>query len=167
MSKNCSKAALRDKTSSYTLPGALPPIDREPMNQQSLPTEPTLLRGRWFDPRRSQPRSVLAGVIPGPDGANLRLHPIDEPTAVAEFTSDALDWPIRRRGAYPSCTAVVDLHERGSVEIDDAPPWLLALSENRPAREPDFFKPTGWVWLATGLMLLAAAIAAAIDRHLV
>ncbi|PIF28857.1 Zn-dependent protease with chaperone function [Acidovorax sp. 56] len=90
---------------------------------------PTLLAGRWFDGLSSKPRPVTVAVQPGTKGPSLALHLLSEPGApAAVFTHDQVDWPEAWSERRPQPRVVVDLRERGSLEVDAVTQWYAALA---------------------------------------
>ncbi|RZL64818.1 MAG: M48 family metallopeptidase [Variovorax sp.] len=83
-----------------------------------------LLRARWFDGLRSQPRPVLVVLVPGPRGPSLQLHPLDaDGGPVRSFAHDAIGWPEAWNARRAQARVVVDLRDAGSLEIDDGAQW--------------------------------------------
>ncbi len=90
---------------------------------------PTLLAGRWFDGLSSKPRPVTVAVQPGAKGPSLALHLLSAPGApAAVFTHDQVDWPEAWSERRPQPRVVVDLRERGSLEVDAVTQWYAALA---------------------------------------
>jgi Zn-dependent protease with chaperone function len=93
------------------------------------------IRGRWFDGRSSQARSVLVTLHPLASGPHLRIHEIAPPHRQLELSGKQVGWPaVWSAGRAPRKLAI-DLGEHGSLEIDDARQWQIALSNagGRPA----------------------------------
>jgi Zn-dependent protease with chaperone function len=86
-----------------------------------------MIAGRWFDGRSSRARTVRVDVRPGRGGPRLWLHPADEAGgAPIEFASSQVGWPQAWSAGRAPRTVVVDLRERGSLEIDAVDQWLAA-----------------------------------------
>jgi Zn-dependent protease with chaperone function len=89
-------------------------------------TEP--IRGRWFDGRSSQARSVLVSLQPGSQGPSLRLHELAPPSRTLELGSTEVGWPQAWSAHRAPRTLAIDLREHGSLEIDDVAGWQAALA---------------------------------------
>jgi Zn-dependent protease with chaperone function len=88
---------------------------------------PAPLPGRWFDGRTSQAQPVLVSFVAGRTGPGLVLQAADLGHALLlERTHAQIGWPERFSGRKPPTRVVVDLHEDGSLEIDDVQGWHLA-----------------------------------------
>ena len=96
-------------------------------------TEP--IRGRWFDGRSSQARSVLVSLQPGSRGPCLRLHELTSGGRTLELGNAQVGWPEAWSASRAPRTVAVDLREHGSLEIDDVAGWQAALAAagDRPA----------------------------------
>lgn len=93
------------------------------------------LRGRWFDGRSTQARSVLVSLSPGEAGPSLRIHDLAAPGQTLELRAAQVGWPQAWSAKRAPRTVVVDLRDHGSLEIDDVPAWQAALAQagHRPA----------------------------------
>jgi Zn-dependent protease with chaperone function len=90
---------------------------------------PAVLTGRWFDGLSSKPRPVAVAVQPGAKGPTLALHLLSAPGAPATtFTHDQVGWPEAWNERRPQPRVVVDLRERGSLEVDAVAQWYAALA---------------------------------------
>ncbi|MDA8453889.1 M48 family metallopeptidase [Acidovorax sp. GBBC 3334] len=106
-------------------PPAASPQDDAAGGRPALPVP-----ARWFDGRGSQGQAVLAAIAPGPRGPTLTLHPVGQPAAAPErFAHDAVDWPESWNPRRPPPRLVVDLGDRGSLEVagDAVARWHQAL----------------------------------------
>ncbi|MGE0496400.1 MAG: M48 family metallopeptidase [Ramlibacter sp.] len=86
-----------------------------------------LIRARWFDGRHSQPQPALVGLQPGADGTTLALHPLAPNAAPLHFAHGKVGWPQAWSAARAPRMVLVDLGDRGSLEIDDTTAWQAAL----------------------------------------
>jgi Zn-dependent protease with chaperone function len=93
------------------------------------------IRGRWFDGRSSQARSVLVNLQAGSQGPCLRLHELTSNGRTLELGNAQVGWPESWSSSRAPRTVAVDLHEHGSLEIDDVAGWQAALAAagDRPA----------------------------------
>lgn len=93
------------------------------------------LRGRWFDGRSTQARSVLVSLSSGAAGPSLRIHDLAAPDKPLELEAAQVGWPQAWSARRAPRTVVVDLRDHGSLEIDDVPVWQAALAQagHRPA----------------------------------
>ncbi len=89
---------------------------------------PSALHATWFDGRTSRPRPALLRLVPGRDGAALRLTALDGAHEVIDFAERDVGWPERWSARRPPPRVVVDLRARGSLQIDDVPGWLAAVA---------------------------------------
>lgn len=96
----------------------------------------TPIRARWFDGRSSRPQDVLVSLHGGPDGPSLHLHRLAGRGSEAQvFGPGQADWPSAWSSQRSPRTITVDLHERGSLEIDEPALWheALAAAGGRPS----------------------------------
>ena len=118
------------------------------------------IRARWFDGRSSQAQGVLVTLEPGAKGPGLKLHrlqPRGEPLA---FEYRQVGWPERWSERRAPRRLVVDLHEQGSLEIDDIAAWQAALAaagERPPLAQR---MQTRWPVFLGVLVVAAAALGA-------
>ncbi len=118
---------------------------------------PSLLRARWFDGRSSQPRPVLVGLAPNTRGPSLHLHPLaGDENAVQVFAHRDIGWPEAWNARHAQRTVVVDLRERGSLEIDDGAQWHAALEA--AGRRPGLVQRMQTRWRVFAAVLLVAAL---------
>ena len=90
-------------------------------------TPPRFVRGQWFDGRRSRARPVALALTPAPEGPGLLVQPLDEPQAAPlRLAHKQVGWP-ERWGAHRLPSLTLDLHEHGSVQIDDHDTWAALL----------------------------------------
>ena len=81
-----------------------------------------MLPARWFDGLSSKPRPVMVVLQAGAKGPSLLLHPLNEPGAAPQvFTHAQVGWPEAWSDRRPQRRVVVDLRERGSLEVDAWP----------------------------------------------
>ena len=90
-----------------------------------------MIAARWFDGRSSRARVVQVELRPGPARPQLRLHLWLHPADAAgsgpiEFAPSQVGWPQAWSAGRAPRTVVVDLRERGSLEIDAVDQWLAA-----------------------------------------
>ena len=86
-----------------------------------------VIPGRWFDGLSSKPRPVRVVLQPQPKGPSLLLHPLSDPGAQPiVFTYPQVGWPEAWSERKPQPRVVVDLRERGSLEIDAVADWYSA-----------------------------------------
>lgn len=121
-------------------------------------TEP--VPARWFDGRSSRPRSVLVSLHPGPRGPSLHLHSPADPGEPLVFENRAVGWPEAWSAGREPRVLVVDLRDRGSLEVDDVRRWRSACTlagERAPlARRMQ----TRWTQFLLALVCAAAALVA-------
>ena len=86
------------------------------------------IRGRWFDGRSSQARSVLVRLQAGSEGPCLRLHELKSGGRTLELGNTRIGWPQAWSSSRTPRTVAVDLREHGSLEIDDVAGWQAALA---------------------------------------
>lgn len=86
-----------------------------------------MLPARWFDGLSSKPRPVMVVLQAGAKGPSLLLHPLNEPGAAPQvFTHAQVGWPEAWSDRRPQRRVVVDLRERGSLEVDAVAAWYSA-----------------------------------------
>ncbi|BEU95110.1 M48 family metallopeptidase [Acidovorax sp. DW039] len=89
-----------------------------------------MLSARWFDGLSSKPRPVLVVLRPDPKGPSLLLHPLSDSSGPGAepivFTYPQVGWPEAWSERRPQPRVVVDLRERGSLEIDAVADWYRA-----------------------------------------
>ena len=120
-----------------------------------------LVPGRWFDGLSSKPRPVMVALQPTAQGPSLVLHPVSQAGAEpALFTCRQVGWPEAWNDKHPPPRVVVDLRERGSVEIDAVAAWRAALAA--AGGRPGIAQRMQTHWRT----LLAVALAAAIGLTL-
>jgi Zn-dependent protease with chaperone function len=93
----------------------------------NAPVAPALIAARWFDGLSSQPRAVLIGLQPAPEGPRLHLHPLQAGVPARQFAHHEVQWPEAWNDKRPQPHLVVDLGPAGSLEIDDGPAWQAAV----------------------------------------
>ena len=123
-----------------------------------MQTTATALHATWFDGRSSRPRPALLRLAPGDGGPVLRLTALDGAREVIDFGERQIDWPERWSARRPPPRVVVDLRERGSLQIDDVPGWLAAVAA--AGRRPTLAErmQTRWRVLLAVLLLAVAGV---------
>jgi Zn-dependent protease with chaperone function len=82
---------------------------------------------RWFDGRSSRPQAVLVTLHSGPRGPSLHLHRLAQPAGEpVRLEASQVGWPETWSAGRAPRSVVVDLRERGSLEIDDVRRWQAA-----------------------------------------
>jgi len=91
-----------------------------------------MLQARWFDGHSTRARPVIVRLIPAGSGPGLRLHALDD-GQILELSHQQVQWPERWSHKHRPSRVVVDLRERGSLQIDDVAAWhsLLAAAGRR------------------------------------
>jgi Zn-dependent protease with chaperone function len=118
------------------------------------------LQARWFDGRSSQAQAVLVSLAPGTRGPSLRLHPLAGAGEPVVFEHRQVGWPERWSERRAPRKLVVDLGERGSLEIDDVAAWQAALAaagERPPLAQR---MQTRWPVFLAVLLVAGAALGA-------
>ncbi|MCW8199614.1 peptidase M48 [Verminephrobacter aporrectodeae subsp. tuberculatae] len=119
-----------------------------------------LLPGRWFDGLSSQARPVQVGLQATPRGPALVLHPLSPADAAPSVLGFAeVGWPEVWDERRPPQCVVVDLRERGSLEIDAVSQWRAALAAC--GQRPDIVQrmQTRWRWLLGVAAVVAIGLA--------
>lgn len=143
----------------------------------STPTEPALLRAKWFNGRSSRGRDVLIALAPGRKGPVLTLHVVDLGHAASRrFESAEVEWPPQWSNDHSPARLSVNLRDHGSLEIQDPAAWQRALGATgtRPGLAQRM--QTRWPVLLAVLVLVIAGliaffrygtpwVAAQISRH--
>jgi Zn-dependent protease with chaperone function len=78
------------------------------------------VRGAWFDGLVSRPRPVLLLLEKAEDGPRLLLDPLDANAQRIAFSHGQVGWPERWSARRVAQRIVIDLRDRGSIEIDGA-----------------------------------------------
>jgi len=120
----------------------------------------TVLHADWFDGRTSRPRPVALQLTPGASGPTLRLQALDGEREVIEFTHRQVGWPQRWSAGKPPPRLVVDLGERGSLQVGDAPLWQAAVAAAGHRATLAERMQTRWSVLLGVLLLAGAGIGA-------
>ncbi|CAM3531677.1 M48 family metallopeptidase [Paracidovorax anthurii] len=128
------------------------------------PADPGLpVPARWFDGLGSQGRAVLATIAAGARGPVLTLHPLD-PTGAAPvtFAHGEVDWPEAWNPRNPPPRLVVDLGERGSLEVagDAIARWHGALQA--AGHRPGIAQRMQTRWTAFAVVLFASVLTLAL-----
>lgn len=119
------------------------------------------VRARWFDGRSSQPRQVLVSLHAGPQGPSLHLHDLGGPgTPARVFAPGQADWPPAWSASRSPRTVIVDLHDQGSLEIDDPALWHESLAAAGGRASLAQRMQTRWRVFAAVLVLAAVALTA-------
>jgi Zn-dependent protease with chaperone function len=122
-------------------------------------TEP--VPARWFDGRSSRPQAVLVSLLPGAAGPTLHLRRLAEPAGeplVEEIPQ--VGWPETWSAGRTPRSVVVDLRERGSLEIDDVRGWQAACAAAGERAPLARRMQTRWAAFLVVAMFAAAALAA-------
>jgi Zn-dependent protease with chaperone function len=122
-------------------------------------TEP--VPARWFDGRSSRPQAVLVGLHPGARGPTLHLHRLAEPAGEPlVLESQQVGWPETWSAGRTPKSVVVDLRERGSLEIDDVARWQAACASAGERAPLARRMQTRWAAFLVVAMVAAAGLAA-------
>jgi Zn-dependent protease with chaperone function len=118
------------------------------------------IRGRWFDGRSSQPRSVLVTLYAAASGPGLRIHDLAAAARQLELSGKQVRWPQAWSVGRAPRTLAIDLRENGSLEIDDVAQWQAALAAagQRPALSQRM--QTRWAVFLAVLVVAIAGLAA-------
>lgn len=151
---------------------------------------PALVRGRWYDGVHARPRPVLIGLVPGPRGPGLQLHPLAPDTpdtpdtldtsgpnstpsapgksgtsalptpAPTAFAHEAVDWPELWSARGAPRTVQIGLGAAGSLEINDGAAWQAAWQAAGARPSLAQRMQSRWQVLATVLVLSLLGLAA-------
>lgn len=83
------------------------------------------VRALWFDGRSSRAREALVRLQPGRKGPSLVVQAIGAPAF--ELAHDQVGWPEAWSARRAPPKVMVDLRDRGSLEVEDAAAWQAAL----------------------------------------
>ncbi|MBE7366150.1 M48 family metallopeptidase [Ramlibacter pallidus] len=126
-----------------------------------MPLESPWLRATWFDGRSSRARPVRVRLVPAAGGPGLQWQPEDDPDGPAlQRTHAEVAWPERFSLKRPPRQVTIDLHEQGSLALDDPAAWQQAF-ESAGARLP-FAERMQTRWPVFAGMFVAAFVLVAI-----
>jgi Zn-dependent protease with chaperone function len=119
------------------------------------------IRARWFDGRSSRAQDVLVSLHPGPRGPSLHLRTLSPAGGeTLKLEPSRVGWPETWSAGRAPRTVVVDLHEHGSLEIDDVAAWQAARAaagEHAPLAQR---MQTRWTVLLAVFVLAMAVVGA-------
>lgn len=116
----------------------------------------TPLQGLWFDGRSSRAQAVTVHLLPAPHGPALALHLAGEAAPALQLAHDRVAWPERFSLRRPPRQVVLDLHEHGSVQLDDTQAWYHAFAA--AGARPSFAERMQTRWRVFAAVLLAACV---------
>ena len=85
-----------------------------------------LVRGAWFDGKRSVPQPVLLGVERSTAGCTLHVQPLADGATLMKFKETEVGWPERWHSSRMPERVVIDLRDEGSIEVTDVAGWQAA-----------------------------------------
>jgi Zn-dependent protease with chaperone function len=94
-------------------------MERSAPGQSSVP-------GAWFDGKRSVPQPVMLALKAAAGGSRLEVRPVSADAPAMEFGEDEVGWPQRWHASRTPDRVVIDLRDRGSVEVADVAAWQAA-----------------------------------------
>jgi Zn-dependent protease with chaperone function len=84
------------------------------------------IRARWFDGRSSLPAPVLLVLAPTAGGPALTLREIGGEARELTVRGREVGWPEAWSSARAPRSITIDLHDRGTLQVDDPAAWRSA-----------------------------------------